>query len=763
MKRGIRIALVVIGLALVVGLAAAYAVRKEPWLSAKAAFEKGEENIQKGSYWKAFRYVKMAADKDPGNPDFSWAATRMAVAVRNANAAYLYAQKAWKAGRKERDVLHALVQYSFFSDKQQKLNYALSLVNEMGDNIDKEDVRAELYAGFGDTPKARQIWEAEYEKSPVPGTAVKLARTYLQEGNDSLAMSFLQSCRKSNRLNDEGYGILARLFTKKGEVKEAEECYRDGVEANRSSDRLQYDRTLFLISTRNFDQATSSLDSMIGKYPENKNLEAMRIAVFLAKGDPAGALRECDKSTAPAGVVAPLRARALIRLNRLAEAEAAYDTALVHGAEMRVSLEYGNFLLYVVHKPEKARKIFQTVHSVQPSEPVSNLGLAVLSLEARDVPAARKFVEAALSGKNRIPLAYQLLAQVCLLEGNPKAALDNCNKALALAPGLEKAVFLQGQAYAGLGQVDKADEILTGLLRKAGANREKTEWVQRALVPVKVRERKFGEALALVDNLQRADTAIDIRRMRLEIYAFSRDLAKANRVLESLKTSIPKGDYDYYKSWLLELGGDDVKAAAVLEQNLSTKSAIMRWAALRLKTGKTDNLIEKVPQDSLKATDWAVLAAVADKSKQFPISVQCYSRALKQDPNNAAYLNNFAYASLQTPGFNREEVLKAVQKAYLSLSASPEVLETYAEALNKCGKPAECIKFLQDKPAQTKQNVNLLYQLGTAYESTGDVRGALSSFRLALQFPETSPNWPEGVTHNDLQAKVEKLKAGLGQ
>jgi predicted Zn-dependent protease len=763
MKNGFRIAFLVAGIALVLGLASVYAVRKEPWLSASAAFQKGDENIKKGSYWKAFRYVKMAADKDPQNPRYSWAATQMAVAIGNANAAYFYAQKAWKAGRKERDVLHALVQFSFFSDKQQKLNYALSLINEMGANVDKEDLRAEVYIGFGEIDKARQIWEASYEKSPIPATAVKLARTYLQAGNDTLAMSFLQSCRKQNKLNDEGFGIIARLFTKKGDVKEAERCYRDGMEANGTSDRLQYDHALFLISTKNFDQATSSLDTMISKYPENKNLETMRIAVFLAKGDLNGALRECDKSTASAGAVAPLRARALIRLNRLAEAEAAYDTALSHGAEMRVSLEYGNFLLFVVHKNEKAGRIFQAVLKAQPSEPVSNLGLASIALEAKDIAGARKYTETALSGKNRIPYAYQLLAQICLLEGNPKAALDNCNKALEGAPGLEKALYLQGQAYAGLGQVDKAEEIFSGLVRKAGADKEKSSRAKRALVQIKVRQKKFNDALTLVDELERADPSIDIKRIRLEIYAFSHDLVKANRMLETLKPAILKSDYLYYQSWLAELGGDNEKAAAVLEQDLSTKSFFMRWAGLRLKMGKADNVIEKLPEDSMKVADWSILAVVAEKSKCYTAAVQFYSRALKQDDGNAALLNNFAYASLQTPGFNREEVLKAVQKAYLSLSGRPEVLQTYAEALNKCGKPAECIKLLQDKPAQTKQSVNLLYQLGTAYESTGDQRGALSSFRLALQFPETAPDWPDGVSHSDLQARVEKLKAGLGQ
>jgi predicted Zn-dependent protease len=243
--------------------------------------------------------------------------------------------------------------------------------------------------------------------------------------------------------------------------------------------------------------------------------------------------------------------------------------------------------------------------------------------------------------------------------------------------------------------------------------------------------------------------------MRLEIYAFSHDIQKANRVLETLKPSIPGNDYRYYQSWLLELDGNPEKAAAVLEADLSTKSVIMRWAGLRLKMGKPDNVVDKVPGDSMTGADWSVLAAMAEKSKCFAAAAQCYSRALKHEEGNAALLNNFAYASLQTPGFNREEVIKAIQKAYVTLSGRPEVLQTYAEALNKCGKPAECIKLLQDKPAQTKQSVNLLYQLGEAYENTGDARGALSSFRLALQFPETAPDWPSGVSHNDLQAKVE--------
>ena len=64
---------------------------------------------------------------------------------------------------------------------------------------------------------------------------------------------------------------------------------------------------------------------------------------------------------------------------------------------------------------------------------------------------------------------------------------------------------------------------------------------------------------------------------------------------------------------------------------------------------------------------------------------------------------------------------------------------------------------------QTKQSISLLYQLGTAYEKTGDLRGAVSSYRMVLQFPDSTPQWPPGVSRNDLQARVEQLKEKLTQ
>jgi predicted Zn-dependent protease len=758
MSKGIRITLIIFGLLVVAGAAAFVAIRLEPWLSAEGAFTKAQANAAKGNYTKAFRYVKMASNKKPGDAKYAWAATQFSAAVRNANAAYFYAQRAWKTGRKERDVLHALIQFSFFSDSKQKLDYGLSLINQMGNNIDKDDLRAELYVGFGELTKARQLYESVFSRSPLPATASKLARVYLQTGNDTTAFSFLQSCRTMGKLNDDGFALLASLFAKKGDNKEAEHCYQEGSESAASSDRLHYNYAAFLMASKNFDRATSMLDSLIDKYPENKTYETMRMSALLTKGDYSGVLRECGKSTAPVGAVATFKAKALVHLNRLPEAEKAFDTAIAHSPDIRVRLEFGNMLLYALHKPEKARAIFQEVYKATPTEPVANLGLATLAIEAKDTAIAKKHLDAVVSRKKPIPYAYLLLAQVNLMEEKPQDAIENCDKLLAIIPGFEKAFNLQALAYSRLGRFEKADELYTTLVRDAKNDTAKSKMFKRALVPIKIHQKKFDEALKIVDDLDRGTNNMETRRMRLEINAIRGDLAQAAGALASLKTELPKKDFIFYQSWLAELGGDTAKAAAVLEEDLSSKGIALRWAGLRLKLGKTEDVIARLPIDSMTVADWLRIVSIAEKRHDYAFCVQCYKLALKLDAENPALLNNYAWASMQIQGFNRDEVLKSVKKAFLSLSGRPEVLQTYTEALNKCGKPAECIKLLQEKQAIVKQSANLLYQLGAAYETTGDLHGAISSYKLALEFPESTPDWPLGVDRKELASKMEQMR-----
>jgi predicted Zn-dependent protease len=763
MKKNTLVVLLFAGIILAVGVSVMYAVRNEPWLSADSAFQKGAENAKKQKYKTAFHYMEIAAQKAPDSSKYTWAATQMAIAANNANKAYYYAQKTWKNGRKERDILFYLIRFSFFQDKKQKLDYALSLVNEMGANTDKDDFRVDIFMLFGELDKARQLCEQNYDKSPVPQTAVKLAKIYVQSGNDSLALLFLQSCRQRQSLNDEGYGVLAQLYTKKGNLKESELCYNEGAEKNRSSEQLQYDHAVFLLNSGEYDQATSMLDSLMARYPENKNFETIRIAASINKGDNAGALRECDKSTAPYNVLAPLRAKALINLDRFAEAEAVYDSATVHADDLRIRLEFGNFLLYKTKNYKKARTIFQSVISAKSDEPVANIGLATLDIYNHDIPAAKKHINAVLSSGNKMPYPYLLLAKINLIENNPKSAIENCDKVLAQFPDLDNAVYIKGQAYYVMGQYDKADDIMTSLLNKAGIDKERATFFKKALIPIKIKEKKYDDAITLINNMGTNSDLVSMHRMLLEVYAISGNFSKAEQTLELLKGSIENSNYYYYKSWLAELEGDIEKASVYLESDLSVKSFFLRWAGLRLKMGKPDNVMEKLNKDSMTVIDWVKIAAIADKLKYYGFSSECYKNALKYESENAALLNNYAWATMHNSSFNHEDVLNAIKKAYKIMPDNTDILQTYSEALNKCGNSEECIKLLNKQLQQVKQNANLLYQLGTAYEKIGDMRGAVSAFQQMLNFSDSSIQWPEGIDRIKFQAYIEKLKKNINK
>jgi len=763
MKKGMKIAIIVVGVACVVGVGTLYAVRKEPWLSSSAAFNKGEECMKRGAYSRAFRYVKMAANKDPKDPKFSMAAARMASATGDANAAFSYAQKAWKAGRKDRDVLGILVRFSFYTDKQQKLAYALSLVKEMGQSANKDDILGDVYMIFGMPDSARVFWEQQYKCSPLPGTASKLAQAYLQLKNEQLGCSFFQSCRDQGKLDDEGVGVLARLYTKMGNIAEADKCYKEAMAASSSPEKLQYDHALFLLEIRNYSTAARTLDSLIAKYPDNKNLETMRMSVFLAQNDPAGALAECEKSKAPLAAIGPLKARAFVMLKRFDEAEAAYDSAMAHKPGIRIMLEYGNFLLTAANKRDKAQAVFKSVLAIAPKEPVSNIGLAILALEEKKIAEARSYINVVQDAKVNIPLVHQILAEICLVEGNFKEALQQCDKALVMQPALGQVRILKISALDKLGRLNEAWSLLDSMRNQRGISKEQESYLNRISIPLLVRRQNYPEALKLLDEFEKSNPAEETGRIRLEIYAFSKDVQKARETLAAIKPKLKENEYLYYESWLLDIEGKHAEAAAVLESHLQTKNFLMRWASLRLKAGNTQGVMEKLPFDSLGTAEWSILAAIADKNNNNPFAAECYKKALLRDKKNAALLNNYAYACVQTPGFDQKEVLTAIQNAYQVLPTKTEILQTYAEVLNKCEKPAKCIALLRDKPALAKQNVGILYQLGLAYEATGDVRGAVSSYRLMLGFPPNTANWPGGVTLKDLEAKVAALSAKLGK
>jgi len=148
-----------------------------------------------------------------------------------------------------------------------------------------------------------------------------------------------------------------------------------------------------------------------------------------------------------------------------------------------------------------------------------------------------------------------------------------------------------------------------------------------------------------------------------------------------------------------------------------------------------------------------------EKQNALPLRPNGYSRALKHEEGNASATQQFrvcepANARIQPRGSHQ-----AIQKAYVTLSGQPEAWQRMRglEQMRQAG------GMHQVTPGQTgprQQSVNRFINSARPMKIPRCARRP-QFLSVGAPVPETAPDWPSGVSHNDLQAKVEKLKAGL--
>ena len=82
---------------------------------------------------------------------------------------------------------------------------------------------------------------------------------------------------------------------------------------------------------------------------------------------------------------------------------------------------------------------------------------ARIYVDTKDLDNAKKTVEKIFSTKKNAPNAYLYIAEIQLLEGHPKSALQSIDKLLAINPKHVEALEVKAKIYESLGQKIKAE------------------------------------------------------------------------------------------------------------------------------------------------------------------------------------------------------------------------------------------------------------------------------------------------------------------
>lgn len=504
------------------------------------------------------------------------------------------------------------------------------------------------------------------------------------------------------------------------------------------------------------DQADRIFRELSDKYPAEARFKLGQIQVLLARGENETALKALQELGTKTELIAPLQAIAYARLQRWEDAAAAFRTALSIAQPAIVNVEYGRLLLHLGQLAEAARQ-FEAALLKAPAQSEAHLGLALLYYQTNKLSAAREHATQASAGRPALDAPQMLLlASAELRHGDSSNALAWCHQALAMNPRLVEALKLQARAQLRLGRLAEAEKGWQAIL----SQRPDDEDSKSNLAIIAMRLGNFSKALELVNQvLARNPGNQGIQLLRFEILALSGQLELAETVLAGMKAELDPTRHALCAARLNLLNGDTNSAMALLEKHLDNREVAVCWANLQLRLKNPESAFKAISKHSLTPDQWASLGDWAARQRLAAAAAHCYREALRRDPANPVLLNNWAWNAIQLPGFEQATVLEACRKALEGAPHSPDILDTYAEALLRSQRFSDCISLLTAHRTVVDQQPQLLWLKAQAYEAIQQRENALSTYRLCRQLFPLKNGQEIRFTPNELDTRLAQLQA----
>lgn len=677
-----------------------------PDLPPDQLYEKGTEAAEEKDLKAAYKYFSRAAKKEPEEAKYHWAAARTA---RNPNARFLHTKAAWDNGMKTPRVLLSYLSLSMHTDSSQKLDFALSLFEQLPAENRTEELRAQLHQGFGSYDSSLAIRRRLYEKDPSPAACNAVAATFARMGEHDSALSVLHSCRKRKLLDERGYVMLASYRSFHYDFDAAEELFREAKEYGLYNSAVQLEHAGFLIAQGKLDRAEKVLADMRipakGRKDKvyNHRARATLCLIHVMRGRP-------DDVRGLASMIppdSPVRA---------AEREL-YDAVLEAMADS--SFNYERF--------EKLRD------RLPPSAPLRLF-------------LARAYVRA---GK--------LADGVALYEKLPRVFLRSPWVLVEYAGALSR----QGEdkkALATLSTMHRHDAFTKRSLEMFRDISFKLDMVRESRAAQAMLESKYGR-----------DAGVKYTGAVLAVRAGEFDKA-LNTLGELVKEYPDEKRFEIERIRVLMLKGDYAGAVAACGASSAPAAQVAPLLArAHAKMGDTaaaEGAYEAALKEEestplmLAYAQFLLSAGKAERAAGVYRKVMARSgKELAEDGKaNAVLLNNLAWALLQSESFDDRSALEAAEKAHEISPDNPHILDTYAAVLVKCGRYRKAVKVLKESTLTPKEP-RLLTHLATAYEKQGEANLAVRSLQDALAVPDSLSTLDPLIDTDGIKARVEEIVA----
>ncbi len=430
----------------------------------------------------------------------------------------------------------------------------------------------------------------------------------------------------------------------------------------------------------------------------------------------------------------------------------------------------------------KAEAAYRKAVALDPDDAGHRHGLAEALME-RD-----KYADALEQYKKLVELEpgtsenHLRLAQLYRRLGQFDKAQSSLDRAKQLAPGSLEILFNEALLDEDQGHYDDAVKLLTDAIagiksQGAGGNSNALAILYEQLGRAYRGARNYAAALEAYAEMGKlgGDSQKRAAALAIETYRENHNIDQA--IVEAKKSLDADPKNPEMTVTLAMLYGEKTQTAAatqllqgLLQGNESDQEIYVDIAQVQERGRKyteAEQSAQKAEQmahgDSGKETAWFLLGSIYERQKRFDQAEQQFRKVLQVNPDNAPVLNYYGYM-LADRGIRLDEAGSLIERALKQEPNNGAYLDSLGWAYYKQNKLPEAEENLHKAIDRQGNDPTILSHLGDVYLKLGQNERAAETFELALsEWRKAVPADYEPDKVTELEAQLRTLKKHLAQ
>lgn len=555
-----------------------------------------------------------------------------------------------------------------------------------------------------------------------------LAKLYLANRDHEQAEDALRSAIQLDEKAPPAHFALADFYRRIGKCEKSEQEYRNATRLSPNEPDAFVRLGNFYLSEKKFKEAEGPFLTAISVASHDPSLRIHVGNFYLLWGKKEKAAALFKEAIA----IDPQNIQSLAKLADFYIIEGRYDDASqeitaiqkLNPKSPEAMLLEGKLLLSR-HEYDQARNLFQTYAKDHTQSALIHYLIALAHAGSKNNQQAKAELAEALTIDQNWREARLLLADLQLREGNYEQSIENLQALLKDSPNSIKANLLLGGAYAGKGDIGKAEAVYKGLLAIAPDN----PLALTKLGQIKLYQKNETEGLAYLEK------ALLIKADYLEPLQFitSALLKKGDgqQALVRVKRQIdliPDNPSLYLLLGNMYEAVHDTKTAEVTYKkalslapglpflHASLANFYVRQNKLEIAKKHYHAVIEKAP-DNLSAC--MLLGMIYESERNYEKAMGFYRQALEIDSTFPPAANNLAYLYAERGG-NIDVALTLARAAKERVPDDPNISDTLGWILYKKNVPGHAVEYLKEAVEKMPDQPVIRYHLGMSYLKSGN-------------------------------------------